>query len=80
MHIFFLCAIAQAAFGDIQQGTTNHKVSNTSSKFVYFLSHFQNLESSNTTLLIFGNGDRGGGPRIPVASELQRMFSIWVPV
>ena len=37
---------AQATVGDIQKGITNHK----------------NLESNDTALLVFGNGDGGGGP------------------
>lgn len=37
---------AQATVGDVNKGLTNHK----------------NLESSDTALLVFGNGDGGGGP------------------
>ena len=37
---------AQATVGDVNKGVTNHK----------------NLESSDTALLVFGNGDGGGGP------------------
>lgn len=37
---------AQATVDDIRKGVTNHK----------------NLESSDTALLVFGNGDGGGGP------------------
>lgn len=37
---------AQATVGDIMKGQTNHK----------------NLESTDSALLVFGNGDGGGGP------------------
>jgi alpha-mannosidase len=64
---------AQATFGDVQRGITNHKVSFTSSKFVRFLTQFQNLESSNTALLVFGNGDGGGGPLNKMLENLRRV-------
>jgi alpha-mannosidase len=64
---------AQATFGDVRRGITNHKVSITLSKFVYFLTQFQNLESSNTALLVFGNGDGGGGPLNKMLENLRRI-------
>ncbi|KAF8583534.1 glycoside hydrolase family 38 protein [Ramaria rubella] len=48
---------AQATVGDIRKGVTNHK----------------NLESSSTALLVFGNGDGGGGPLAPMLENLRRM-------
>ena len=64
---------AQATFGDVRRGITNHKVGFTSSKFVHFLTQFQNLESSNTALLVFGNGDGGGGPLNKMLENLRRV-------
>lgn len=48
---------AQATFGDVQRGISNHK----------------NLESSNTALLVFGNGDGGGGPLNKMLENLRRI-------
>lgn len=48
---------AQATFGDVRRGITNHK----------------NLESSNTALLVFGNGDGGGGPLPNMLDSLRRI-------
>ena len=64
---------AQATFGDVRRGITNHKASIDSSKFVRFLTQFQNLESSNTALLVFGNGDGGGGPLNKMLENLRRI-------
>ncbi len=54
---------AQATVNDVNKGVTNHKVCSVyiglSSIQTFF---FQNLESSDTSLLVFGNGDGGGGP------------------
>ncbi len=54
---------AQATVGDVNKGLNNHKVNS------YLTTHDaysdvapQNLESSDTALLVFGNGDGGGGP------------------
>lgn len=54
---------AQATVGDVNKGVVNHKVS-ISKAFLLNprLTHFQNLESSDVSLLVFGNGDGGGGP------------------
>lgn len=51
---------AQATVGDVRRATTNHK----------------NLESSNTGLLVFGNGDGGGGP---LAKMLENVC-LWISV
>ncbi|KAH9037516.1 glycoside hydrolase family 38 protein [Lactarius pseudohatsudake] len=48
---------AQATADDIQKGLTNHK----------------NLESSSTSLLVFGNGDGGGGPLAKMLESLRRL-------
>ncbi|TCD63848.1 Glycoside hydrolase, 38 vacuolar alpha mannosidase [Steccherinum ochraceum] len=48
---------AQASVGDIHKGITNHK----------------NLESSDTALLVFGNGDGGGGPLAKMLENLRRI-------
>ncbi|THH30155.1 hypothetical protein EUX98_g4044 [Antrodiella citrinella] len=48
---------AQATVGDIYKGVTNHK----------------NLESSETSLLVFGNGDGGGGPLAKMLENLRRI-------
>ncbi|KAF8991674.1 glycosyl hydrolases family 38 N-terminal domain-containing protein [Cyathus striatus] len=45
---------AQATVGDVNKGLTNHK----------------NLESSDTSLLVFGNGDGGGGPLAKMLENL----------
>ncbi|KAI0293181.1 glycosyl hydrolases family 38 N-terminal domain-containing protein [Multifurca ochricompacta] len=48
---------AQATAGDINKALTNHK----------------NLESSSTSLLVFGNGDGGGGPLAKMLENLRRL-------
>ncbi|KAH9965647.1 glycosyl hydrolases family 38 N-terminal domain-containing protein [Russula compacta] len=48
---------AQATAGDISKALTNHK----------------NLESSSTSLLVFGNGDGGGGPLAKMLESLRRL-------
>ncbi|KAH8829151.1 glycosyl hydrolases family 38 N-terminal domain-containing protein [Flagelloscypha sp. PMI_526] len=48
---------AQATVGDVQKGLTNHK----------------NLESGDTALLVFGNGDGGGGPLNKMLENLRRI-------
>ncbi|KAI0041688.1 glycoside hydrolase family 38 protein [Auriscalpium vulgare] len=48
---------AQATVGDVNKGVTNHK----------------NLESSSTSLLVFGNGDGGGGPLAKMLENLRRI-------
>ncbi|EJD05282.1 glycoside hydrolase family 38 protein [Fomitiporia mediterranea MF3/22] len=48
---------AQATVGDIRRGIVNHK----------------NLESNNTALLVFGNGDGGGGPLNKMLENLRRI-------
>ncbi|KAI0085525.1 glycoside hydrolase family 38 protein [Irpex rosettiformis] len=48
---------AQATVGDVNKGITNHK----------------NLESSDTALLVFGNGDGGGGPLSKMLENLRRI-------
>ncbi|KZT66211.1 glycoside hydrolase family 38 protein [Daedalea quercina L-15889] len=48
---------AQASVGDVNKGITNHK----------------NLESSDTSLLVFGNGDGGGGPLAKMLENLRRI-------
>ncbi|KAH9970026.1 glycoside hydrolase family 38 protein [Lactifluus volemus] len=48
---------AQATAGDINKALTNHK----------------NLESSSTSLLVFGNGDGGGGPLAKMLESLRRL-------
>ena len=56
---------AQATVGDVNKGLTNHKVGfpySPSVKISLIFSLTQNLESSDTALLVFGNGDGGGGP------------------
>ena len=42
----------QATVTDVNKGLTNHKV----------LSRYQIVESTEKALLVFGNGDGGGGP------------------
>ncbi|KAJ3503870.1 hypothetical protein NLJ89_g8237 [Agrocybe chaxingu] len=51
---------AQATVGDVNRGLTNHK----------------NLESSDTSLLVFGNGDGGGGPLAKMLENLRRMRAV----
>ncbi|KAI0071984.1 hypothetical protein K474DRAFT_1668357 [Panus rudis PR-1116 ss-1] len=48
---------AQATVGDVNKGITNHK----------------NLESSPAALLVFGNGDGGGGPLAKMLDNLRRI-------
>ncbi|KAH9988748.1 glycosyl hydrolases family 38 N-terminal domain-containing protein [Russula vinacea] len=48
---------AQATAGDISKALTNHK----------------NLESSSSSLLVFGNGDGGGGPLAKMLESLRRL-------
>ncbi|KAH7908394.1 glycoside hydrolase family 38 protein [Hygrophoropsis aurantiaca] len=48
---------AQATVGDINKGITNHK----------------NLESNDTALLVFGNGDGGGGALPKMLENLRRI-------
>ncbi|KAF9558502.1 glycoside hydrolase family 38 protein [Agrocybe pediades] len=48
---------AQATVGDVNKGLTNHK----------------NLESSDKSLLVFGNGDGGGGPLAKMLENLRRI-------
>ncbi|ESK96763.1 glycoside hydrolase family 38 protein [Moniliophthora roreri MCA 2997] len=48
---------AQATAGDVNKGLANHK----------------NIESSNTSLLVFGNGDGGGGPLPKMLENLRRI-------
>jgi hypothetical protein len=54
---------AQATAGDVNKGLSNHKVRVA----LYHIRSIvlicsNNLESSDTALLVFGNGDGGGGP------------------
>ncbi|OSX57004.1 glycoside hydrolase family 38 protein [Postia placenta MAD-698-R-SB12] len=51
---------AQATVGDVHKGITNHK----------------NLESSDTSLLAFGNGDGGGGPLAKMLENLRRIRAV----
>lgn len=51
---------AQATAGDISKALTNHK----------------NLESSSTSLLVFGNGDGGGGPLAKMLESLRRLRGV----
>ncbi|KAH6912224.1 alpha-mannosidase [Coprinopsis sp. MPI-PUGE-AT-0042] len=51
---------AQATVGDVNKGVTNHK----------------NLESSDTALLVFGNGDGGGGPLSKMFENLRRIRAV----
>ncbi|KAF8991681.1 glycoside hydrolase family 38 protein [Cyathus striatus] len=51
---------AQATVGDVNKGLTNHK----------------NLESSDTSLLVFGNGDGGGGPLAKMLENLRRIRAV----
>ncbi|KAF8671950.1 Alpha mannosidase, middle domain [Rhizoctonia solani] len=48
---------AQATTGDVRKAVTNHK----------------NLESSDMGLLVFGNGDGGGGPLAKMLENLRRV-------
>ena len=55
--------------GDVQKGVRNHKVRPAPRKRVTRARRLttrartrQNLESNSTALLVFGNGDGGGGP------------------
>ncbi|KAI0319402.1 glycoside hydrolase family 38 protein [Amylostereum chailletii] len=48
---------AQATVGDVNKGQSNHK----------------NLESNSTALLVFGNGDGGGGPLAKMLENLRRI-------
>ncbi|EPQ55548.1 glycoside hydrolase family 38 protein [Gloeophyllum trabeum ATCC 11539] len=48
---------AQATVGDVNKAITNHK----------------NLESNDTALLVFGNGDGGGGPLSKMLDNLRRI-------
>ncbi|KAG6918486.1 hypothetical protein DXG01_014113 [Tephrocybe rancida] len=51
---------AQATVGDINKGQNNHK----------------NLESSQASLLVFGNGDGGGGPLAKMLENLRRIRAV----
>ncbi|KAJ7199975.1 glycoside hydrolase family 38 protein [Mycena pura] len=51
---------AQATVGDVNRAVTNHK----------------NLESSDTSLLVFGNGDGGGGPLPKMLENLRRIRAV----
>ncbi|KDR78195.1 hypothetical protein GALMADRAFT_245234 [Galerina marginata CBS 339.88] len=51
---------AQATVDDVNKGLTNHK----------------NLESSDTSLLVFGNGDGGGGPLAKMLENLRRIRAV----
>ncbi|KAH9942858.1 glycosyl hydrolases family 38 N-terminal domain-containing protein [Amylocystis lapponica] len=51
---------AQATVGDVNKGLTNHK----------------NIESSDISLLVFGNGDGGGGPLAKMLENLRRMRAV----
>ncbi|KAF6748244.1 alpha-mannosidase [Ephemerocybe angulata] len=51
---------AQATVGDVKKGLNNHK----------------NLESSDTALLVFGNGDGGGGPLSKMLENLRRIRAV----
>lgn len=51
---------AQATVGDVNKGLTNHK----------------NLESSSESLLVFGNGDGGGGPLPKMLENLRRIRAV----
>ncbi|KAJ6546194.1 glycoside hydrolase family 38 protein [Mycena vulgaris] len=51
---------AQATVGDVRRAVAGHK----------------NLESSDTSLLVFGNGDGGGGPLPKMLENLRRMRAV----
>ncbi|KAF7428479.1 Glycoside hydrolase, 38 vacuolar alpha mannosidase [Pleurotus ostreatus] len=51
---------AQATTGDVNKAINNHK----------------NLESSDTALLVFGNGDGGGGPLSKMLENLRRIRAV----
>ncbi|TFK68127.1 glycoside hydrolase family 38 protein [Pluteus cervinus] len=51
---------AQATVGDVMKGLTNHK----------------NVESSDKALLVFGNGDGGGGPLNKMLENLRRIRAV----
>ncbi|KAG5717158.1 Alpha-mannosidase, partial [Termitomyces sp. T112] len=51
---------AQATVGDVNKGQNNHK----------------NLESSQGALLVFGNGDGGGGPLAKMLENLRRIRAV----
>jgi hypothetical protein len=54
---------AQATAHDVKKGLANHKVSEFCEVIAALLTVlWKNLESSDTALLVFGNGDGGGGP------------------
>ena len=62
--------------GDVNKGMTNHKV-RTSRDLVpsNCSAVYQNIESSDKALLVFGNGDGGGGP---LAAMLENVISFVV--
>ncbi|KAG6862107.1 hypothetical protein C0995_005917 [Termitomyces sp. Mi166 len=51
---------AQATVGDVNKGQNNHK----------------NMESSQAALLVFGNGDGGGGPLVKMLENLRRIRAV----
>ncbi|KIJ30485.1 glycoside hydrolase family 38 protein [Sphaerobolus stellatus SS14] len=51
---------AQATIGDVVKGATNNK----------------NTESAPNALLVFGNGDGGGGPLPPMLENMRRMRAV----
>ncbi|KAF8307864.1 glycoside hydrolase family 38 protein [Clavulina sp. PMI_390] len=51
---------AQAELGDLRKGMIGHK----------------NQESSDSALLVFGNGDGGGGPLAPMLESLRRLRAL----
>jgi alpha-mannosidase len=54
---------AQATADDVKKGLANHKASQANDLIALAnLCVSKNLESSDTALLVFGNGDGGGGP------------------
>ena len=69
---------AQATVGDVKKGIENHKVpSKLYSNLVSRLTHVhapQNLESSEVSLLVFGNGDGGGGPLAKMLENVSDLF------
>lgn len=63
---------------DIHNGLVGHKNKEVTCKFRRRL-HFRNLESLTVkaqSLLLFGNGDGGGGPTPPMLEKLRRARAV----
>ena len=70
---------AQASVGDVNKAIANHKVLSWSpfDSTWLFMVMSQNLESNETALLAFGNGDGGGGPLVKMLENVSGALWSW---